>query len=80
MELYEQFGAICPTTWAGERSRAAAGKATDIGHSLVAAGSFGFTQHRAATPTPHATVRFCGYVSRTPSVTDAKATGFYTTT
>lgn len=79
VELYNGFGS-CAATWAGEAARAALGKAVDIGHWLVGAGSFSFTQHRTATPTPFSTVRFCGYVSRTRSLTDAHGSAFYTTT
>lgn len=79
VELYNGFGP-CATTWAGERAKAAVGRAADIGHWLVAAGNFSFTEHRTATPSPFATVRFCGYVSRTGSLTDAHGTTYYTTT
>ena len=80
VELYDQFGGTCASTWGGERSRASSGMAHDLGKWLVGAGAFSFTQYRQARPSQHATVRFCGYVSRSATLTDAQATAFYATT
>ncbi len=80
VELYDQFGGTCASTWGGERSRASAGRAHDLGKWLVGSGAFSFIQHRQARPSQHATARFCGYVSRSATRTDAQATALYTTT
>lgn len=77
VDLYEQPGGTCAATRKVESSRKSAVR---IAQWFAAAGSFAFSQRRQAVSAKHATVRFCGYVSRTVSLTDAKATSFYTTT
>jgi hypothetical protein len=80
VDLFEQPGTTCATSSKAERSRVSAGKASAIGRWFTGAGSFAYTQKRQASPSRHLTVHFCGYVSRSLSVADARATTFYTTT
>ncbi len=80
LDVYEQSSGSCATTWSAENARAKAGKATSIGYALLAAGPFSLVDHRTATPTKHTTVRFCGFVSRSVTKTDAHATASYTST
>jgi hypothetical protein len=80
VDLYEQPGPTCAGTQAGEKSRAGLGRAQRIGQWFTGAGAFAFSQKRQALGSQHTTVRFCGYVSKSASVTEAKATSAYTTT
>lgn len=80
VDLFEQAGGACLSTWAAENSRAKSHGATSIGSADVAAGSFDLSENRKATSTKHATVRFCGYLRRSAGETDTAATAAYTTT
>jgi hypothetical protein len=81
VDLFEQsLSPACASTRSGELSRVAAGKATKADSAFVAAGAFALSQARKALPGHNQSIRFCGYVSRTASLTDAHATTSYTTT
>ena len=80
MTLYSQLSGACASTWAVEAARARVRGATALGSALVAPGAFSLVYHGTAISGAHRTVRLCGYVARSASLTDATATAPYTTT
>jgi hypothetical protein len=80
LDLFEQAAATCQSTRKAEQAKVAAGKAARKGQWFVPAGAFTESQVRRALGGQHKTEHFCGYVSRTATLTDAKASSFYTTT
>jgi hypothetical protein len=80
VDLYEQTGATCATTRKAEQSKVASGSTVRAAQWFVAAGAFAQSGQGHAVAGQHHTVHLCGYVSRSASVTDARASTFYTTT
>jgi hypothetical protein len=80
LDLFEQAAATCQSTRQAEQAKVAAGKAARKGQWFVPAGAFTESQVRRALSGQHKTEHFCGYVSRSATLTDAKASSFYTTT
>jgi hypothetical protein len=80
LDLFEQAPATCQSTRKAEQAKVAAGKAARKGQWFVPAGAFAESQLRQALGGQHKTEHFCGYVSRSATLTDAKASSFYTTT
>lgn len=80
VDLFEQLGATCSATRQAEQGKVAAGNTVRIGQWFTGAGAFSAAQARQAVSGQHNTVHFCGYLSTTASVTNARASTFYTTT
>jgi hypothetical protein len=80
LDLFEQAAATCQTTRKAEQAKVASGKVARVGQWFALAGAFTESQVRQAVSGHHNTVHFCGYVSRSANLTDARAATFYTTT
>jgi hypothetical protein len=81
VDLFEQAAATCQATRKAEQAKVtSSGTVVRIGQWFVPAGAYAESQKRSAVKDKHATVHFCGYVSKSATVTNAKASTSYTTT